>query len=167
MAAQILFTIYMIYFKNPISIPVQCLTIIHGRELVPSGVSPNQHSRWNSLPEITSARLLNVRRRIQMSDVEFVKIISIWCLSVQFGRRSMKSIREDWVKASLLATKTYLTYAFVTQQPFGISNWNLDTCIFVAWTMSIKASKNYFRPPYFFQNKVDLLFTLGIIMISI
>ena len=37
-----------------------------------------------------------VRRRIQMSDVGFVKIISIWCLSVQFGRRSMKSIREDW-----------------------------------------------------------------------
>ena len=36
-----------------------------------------------------------VRRRIQMSDVGFVKIISIWCLSVQFGRRSMKSIRED------------------------------------------------------------------------
>ena len=38
-----------------------------------------------------------VRRRIQMSDVGFVKIISIWCLSVQFGRRSMKSIREDCV----------------------------------------------------------------------
>ena len=39
-----------------------------------------------------------VRRRIQMSDTKFkwfVKIISIWCLSVQFGRRSMKSIRED------------------------------------------------------------------------
>ena len=36
-----------------------------------------------------------VRRRIQMWDVGFVKIISIWCLSVQFGRRSMKSIRED------------------------------------------------------------------------
>ena len=36
-----------------------------------------------------------VRRRIQMSDVEFVKIIHIWCLAVQFGRRSMKSIRED------------------------------------------------------------------------
>ena len=36
-----------------------------------------------------------VRRRIQMSDVEFVKIISIWCLSVQFGRRNMESIRED------------------------------------------------------------------------
>ena len=36
-----------------------------------------------------------VRRRIQMSDVGFVKIISIWCLSVQFGRRSMKFIRED------------------------------------------------------------------------
>ena len=38
-----------------------------------------------------------VRRRIQMSDVEVVKIISIWCLSVQFGRRSMKSIREDCI----------------------------------------------------------------------
>ena len=36
-----------------------------------------------------------VRRRIQMSDVGFVKIINIWCLSVQFGRCSMKSIRED------------------------------------------------------------------------
>ena len=31
-----------------------------------------------------------------MSDVEFVKIISIWCPSVQFGRRSMKSIQQDW-----------------------------------------------------------------------
>ena len=41
-----------------------------------------------------------VRRRIQMSDVGFVKIISIWCLSVQFGRRSMKFIREDWVLVS-------------------------------------------------------------------
>ena len=38
---------------------------------------------------------LFVRRRIQMSDVGFVKIISTWCLSVKFGRRSMKSIRED------------------------------------------------------------------------
>ena len=36
-----------------------------------------------------------VRHRIQMSYVGFVKIINIWCLSVQFGRRSMKSIRED------------------------------------------------------------------------
>ena len=35
-------------------------------------------------------------------------------------------------KACLLATKSCLTYAFVTQQPFGIPNWNLDTCIFVA-----------------------------------
>ena len=30
----------------------------------------------------------------------------------------------------------------------------------------IRASKNYFRPPYFFQNKICLLFTFGIIMIS-
>ena len=41
------------------------------------------------------------------------------------------------MKAYLLATKTCLTYAFLTQQPFGIPNWNLDTCIFVAWTISI------------------------------
>ena len=41
------------------------------------------------------------------------------------------------VKACLLATKTCLTSAFVTQQPFGIPNWNLDTCIFVAWTISV------------------------------
>ena len=41
------------------------------------------------------------------------------------------------VKTYLLATKTCLTYAFVTQQLFGILSWNLDTCIFVAWTISI------------------------------
>ena len=44
-----------------------------------------------------------VRRRIQMSDVGFVKIMSIWCLSVQFGRRSMESIREDWYDGLSLA----------------------------------------------------------------
>ena len=43
-----------------------------------------------------------VRRRIQMSDVEFVKIINIWCLSVQFGRRSMKSIQEDCLLTHIL-----------------------------------------------------------------
>ena len=36
-----------------------------------------------------------------------------------------------------LGTKTCLTYAFATQQPFGIPNWNLDTCIFVTSTISI------------------------------
>ena len=41
------------------------------------------------------------------------------------------------VKTCLLATKTCLTYAFVTQQPFGIPYWNLDTCIFVARTINI------------------------------
>ena len=41
------------------------------------------------------------------------------------------------VKTCLLATKTCLTYAFVTQQPFGISYWNLDTYIFVASTINI------------------------------
>ena len=35
------------------------------------------------------------------------------------------------------AIKTCLTYAFVTQQPFGIPYWNLDTCIFVASTTGI------------------------------
>ena len=44
-----------------------------------------------------------VRRRIQMSDVRFVKIISIWCLSVQFVRRSMKSIREDCIAKNVLS----------------------------------------------------------------
>ena len=29
-----------------------------------------------------------------------------------------------------------------------------------------RASKKYFRPPYLFQNKINLCFTLGIIMIS-
>ena len=43
-----------------------------------------------------------VRRRIQMSDVGFVKIISIWCLSVQFGRRSIESIREICIVTSSL-----------------------------------------------------------------
>ena len=43
-----------------------------------------------------------------MSDVEFVKIISIWCLSVQFVRRSMKSIREDWNMSVSLDTGVLL-----------------------------------------------------------
>ena len=41
------------------------------------------------------------------------------------------------VKACFLATKTCLTYALVMQQPFSIPNWNLDTCIFVAWVISV------------------------------
>ena len=36
-----------------------------------------------------------------------------------------------------LATKTCLIYAFVMQQPFPISYWNLNTCIFVASTLTI------------------------------
>ena len=44
------------------------------------------------------------------------------------------------VKTSLLATKTYLTYVFVTRQPFGIPYWNVDTCIFVARAISIFSS---------------------------
>ena len=70
-----------------------------------------------------------VRRRIQMSDVEFVKIISIWCLSVQFGRRSMKSIREDWAGEGLIQNQVsnnntyifrtghiYITYEYIPSQ---------------------------------------------------
>ena len=38
----------------------------------------------------------HVRRKIQMSDVGFVKIIIIWCLRLPIGRRRVKSIREDW-----------------------------------------------------------------------
>ena len=41
------------------------------------------------------------------------------------------------VKACLPVTKACLTFAFVTEQPFGIPNWNLGICIFVAWTISI------------------------------
>ena len=52
-------------------------------------------SRLNAVFPKSRQHVCLVRRRIQMSDVGFVKIISIWCLSVQFGRRSMKSIRED------------------------------------------------------------------------
>ena len=37
----------------------------------------------------------------------------------------------------LLVTKTCLTFTFVTQQPFGIPYWNLDTCISVASAISI------------------------------
>ena len=44
------------------------------------------------------------------------------------------------MKACLVATKTCLIYAFVTQQPFHIPNCNLDTYIFVAWTIK------YFSP---------------------
>ena len=40
----------------------------------------------------------HVRRKIQMSDVGFVKIIIIWCLRLPIGRRRVKSIQEDWWK---------------------------------------------------------------------
>ena len=38
----------------------------------------------------------HVRRKIQMSEVGFVKIIIIWCLRLPIGRRRVKYIREDW-----------------------------------------------------------------------
>ena len=38
----------------------------------------------------------HVRRKIQMSDVGFVKIIIIWCLCLPIGRHRVKSFREDW-----------------------------------------------------------------------
>ena len=38
------------------------------------------------------------------------------------------------MKTCLLSSKTCLTYAFVTQQPFSNPDWNLDTCIFLAWS---------------------------------
>ena len=47
------------------------------------------------------------------------------------------SQRSWWKLVLILATKTYLTYTFVTQQPFGIPYWNLDTWIFVARAISI------------------------------
>ena len=47
---------------------------------------PNQSSRNH---------VCHVRRKIQMSDVGFVKIIIIWCLRLPIGRRRVKSIRED------------------------------------------------------------------------
>ena len=42
----------------------------------------------------------HVRRKIQMSDVGFVKIIIIWCLRLPIVRRRVKSIREDWYRLS-------------------------------------------------------------------
>ena len=65
---------------------------ILGRELGPSGVSPNQSSRWK-------------------------------------------------LAFSLLK---HLTYAFVTQQPFDMPYWNLDTCIFVARAINIFHHTNSF-----------------------
>ena len=41
------------------------------------------------------------------------------------------------VKIYILAGKTCLIYAFVTQQPLGIPSRNLGICIFVASTISI------------------------------
>ena len=61
-----------------------------------------------------------------MSDVGFVKSISIWCLSVQFGRRSMKSIREDCtfnVKKNILHSDTWrpvLDPQLVCNGPLGV-----------------------------------------------
>ena len=48
-------------------------------------------------PVFTKSRqhVCHVRRKIQMSDVGFVKIIIIWCLRLPIGRRRVKSIRED------------------------------------------------------------------------
>ena len=48
------------------------------------------------MPVFTKSRqhVCHVRRKIQMSDVGFVKIIIIWCLRLPIGR--VKSIREDW-----------------------------------------------------------------------
>ena len=37
----------------------------------------------------------HVRRKIQMSDVGFVKIIIIWCLGLPIGRHRVKSFQED------------------------------------------------------------------------
>ena len=63
-----------------------------------------------------------------MSDVEFDKIISMWYLSVQFGRRSMKSIREDWntmvktgyrPKLSNPALQTHLSEIVIKIQQFS------------------------------------------------
>ena len=39
----------------------------------------------------------HVRRKIQMSDVGFVKIIVIWCLRLPIGRRRVKSIRKTGI----------------------------------------------------------------------
>ena len=39
----------------------------------------------------------HVRRKIQMSDVGFVKIIIIWCLRLPIVRRRVKSIQEDCI----------------------------------------------------------------------
>ena len=77
---------------------------------------------WTSLimPVFPKSRqhVCFVRRRIQMSDIGFVKIISIWCLSVKFGRRSMKSIREDCM---LMINQHWLVMA-VRQQPITWAN---------------------------------------------
>ena len=54
-------------------------------------------SRYQTVFPKSRQHVCFVRRRIQMSDVGFVKIITIWCLSVQFVRHSMKSIREDYI----------------------------------------------------------------------
>ena len=107
---------------------------ILGRDLGPSGVSPNQRSRWKLAGAngvSAGSSLARPRHR--------------WTLSHGLGesmpsRRLFPCLYAPFVRlysASLLATKTCLTYAFVTQQPFGIPNWNLDTCIFVAWTIRI------------------------------
>ena len=78
-------------------------------------------SRSSSVFPKSRQHVCFVRRRIQMSDVGFVKIISIWCLSVQFGRRSMKSIREDCLLQSCRPR---------TDGPVGISNTDNDvTCM--------------------------------------
>ena len=57
----------------------------------------NYSFSWNTISVFPKSRqhVCFVRRRIQMSDVEFVKIISIWCLLSgepdYFGRNKISS----------------------------------------------------------------------------
>ena len=78
------------------SSPSVCPSVCHTFSTMFPSLYHHEIFRSDSVFPKSRQHVCFVRHRIQMSDVEFVKIISIRCLSVQFGRRSMKSIREDW-----------------------------------------------------------------------
>ena len=80
----------------------------------------SQWVTWAVFPK-SHQHVCFVRCRIQMSDVGFVKIINIWCLSVQFGRRSMKFIREDCMR--IVSAKKIIIQTWDSAQS-KLSKWH-------------------------------------------
>ena len=83
--------------------------------------------------------------------------IVVWPVQFSFGLHHFRIFVME--RYSLI----YCTSSLLTK----CSWWcKLDSPVLSIFGQHGRASKNYIRPPYFFQNKIGLLFTLGIIMIS-